>query len=146
MFKILLIAILLSPPFAFAKPAPAPEPEKPPIKVPDLKKDEYALFSDGKYHIFKIAIFENLKLNSECVTKGPTPTCKAYLASKAPLPVEKPAFNGNPASELCSELKGTNLIAFNYEKKQYNYCQFDDSSVVNSWSLFYKRYPKNPIK
>lgn len=113
----------------------------PPAK---LQKDEFTYFDDNKYNNFKITEFENMKLSSSCF-KNAKPNCGAYslslLKKNPPVPTSEGRFH--PASIYCKELGGRPIIALNYKKDEYDFCMAKDKSLVSSWSLYYKHFPKN---
>lgn len=119
---------------------------KPVIPVPDVAKGEIAIFENGNYRKVKTIFQHGLTLSLDCIKKGAQPSCLAFSTSLAAPPPPTSKFNGNPASQNCSEFKGANLIAFNAQKQEVNYCQFADGSMVNSWDLYYKRHPPTYIK
>jgi hypothetical protein len=111
------------------------------IPVPsDIKEGEFALFNGTKYQTYAFYEYEDLLLSPDCKKSG-KPTCLAYKAAFLPKPTLKRESNMMPASVLCSELKGKNLIGFNFKKQEFNFCEFEDKSMVNSWSLFRKVFP-----
>lgn len=106
-----------------------------------IKEGEYVLFDGEKYQSYAFFEHDSLLLSPDC-RPADRPTCQAFKAASAAKPVESKEFNGNPASQLCSDLKGKNLIGFNHKKQEFNFCQFEDKSMVNSWNLYYKFFPK----
>jgi putative hemolysin len=122
-------------------------PTAPPILPPsNMKAEEMALF-DGKtkYDIFKVFKFEQLKLSEDCKPTSGKPSCEAYKATLKMAKTET-KFEGNPASTLCRDQGGTNLIALDSEKNSFEFCRFSDQSMVGSWSLYYSFYDKNYVK
>ncbi len=118
-----------------------------PVKVPKLANAEFAVFDGTKYRKFSTFIAYGLKLSSECKPKKGPIICKAFEASTKKIEkIISPASQMNPASILCNQLGGKNLIALNNAREEFNYCEFEDRSMANSWSLYYKFYPKNIMK
>ena len=118
-----------------------------PIPVPHVSEGEFAVFNGTKYKIFKVFEAEGLSLSSDCKVSTGKMKCQAFEASgKSIADVHFSDGRVTPASQLCSQLSGKNLIAFNSKKEEHNYCEFADGSLVNSWTLFYKYFPKNTIK
>lgn len=113
-----------------------------PLPIPHLAKNEFAIFSGTAYKALKTVEIDELILSSDCIIKGSKPTCLAYKASGNPLAGKEVKFNGNPASDLCTNIEGQNLIALNSLQQEFNFCEFKDGSMVNSWSLYYKINPK----
>lgn len=113
-------------------------------KPPALNKDEYAIFIKNKYIKFKTKKYEGLELDMSCFTKSIKPVCKAYEFSQIRpknLKIKNEAMN-NFAALTCESVFGSNLLALDFQRNDYNFCRFDDGSMVNSWSLFYKHFPK----
>lgn len=54
-----------------------------------------------------------------------------------------PSLAGHPASKLCTALEGMNRVVTNDKNQQYDFCEFKDKSMVDSWGLYYKHFPKN---
>ncbi len=114
------------------------------IHIPNVKKGSFAFFDGQKYKIFEVFETEELKLSSDCKVKPPKKmSCQAYQAVTGKIKETQSSEEAvSPASVLCTQLGGKNFIAFNEKKEQYNFCRFEDQSLINSWSLFYKRNPK----
>ncbi len=124
--------------------------ERKTVSLPTMKADQFALYNQGHYQIFSLLEVDGLKLDESCKSKL-KPTCAAYqvgINGKVNHQVnhKNGEFNGSPASQFCSDLGGANLIALNSQKQEFNFCEFKDGSLVNSWSLYYKRNPKNVIQ
>ena len=114
---------------------------EPTIVVPAVGEGEYAIFDVNKYRKFKVFESEGLMLSADCQLKKMK--CEAFEAANKKIDkIENPLRGVSPASQLCSTLDGKNLIAFNHKKDEYNFCQFEDKSLVNSWTLYYKFFPK----
>ncbi len=117
------------------------------LSPPALKADEYAIFLDESYQVFKTKKFQGLELSEDCV-KNNKPKCLAFeFAQIKPknLTVKYEGYN-NFAAIHCASVNGKNLIALDSKNNQYNFCQFSDKSLVNSWSMYYKSFPNKPIK
>lgn len=135
------------------KPTSQPAPQKKSANTntfpepPPLKKDEYAIFIEDKYHIFKTKEFEKIELTEGCL-KSATPKCQAYeFAQIKPknLSVKYPGFN-NFSAIHCDAVGGKNLLALDDKNNHYNFCRFDDGSMANSWSMYYKHFPAKQTK
>ncbi len=115
------------------------------VPLPTIKDGEFAVFDGTNYKKFKVFESEGLRFSTDCKTKKMK--CKAVEASAKQIDkIQNPTPRISPASQLCSIVEGKNLIAFNQKKEEYNFCQFEDGSFVNSWSLYYKFFPKTVIK
>lgn len=115
--------------------------------VPKLQNDEYAVFINDKYRIFKTKTYEELELDSSCF-KNSIPNCEAYKLSqlKTKGPVLKHESMNNFAAVHCADINGKNLIALDKDRNEYNFCLFKDGSMVNAWSMYLKHNPVPVIK
>ncbi len=110
--------------------------------VPKLKPDEYALFLDDRYIIFKTKKTDELELDLSCYKKN-KPDCLAYAMSKKKIEnvqIEHPAMN-NMAALNCAKAEGRNLLAIDSRHNEKDFCRFSDNSMVSSWSLYLKNNP-----
>lgn len=110
---------------------------------PIFKDDEYAIFLDESYKVFKTKKIEGLEISENCF-KGNKPKCESYeFAQIKPknLSIKYQGFN-NMASIHCEAIGGRNLLALDNKKNHYNFCKFGDQSLVNSWSMYYKHFPQ----
>ncbi len=67
---------------------------------------------------------------------------QSALALKA-LKSKKPNLDskkliGNPASRNCTLLGGKSIILRDSKNRQYDFCRFQDESMIDSWSLYEK--------
>ncbi len=130
MKKVILLAILTTN-IAFASK------KQKTVAVPNIKADEFAIFDKDHYRTFSTFQVDGLTLDKSCQAKSGKPSCEAYKkALNSPVPNKNGAFIGSPASQLCADFGGNNLIAFNHKKQEYNFCEFPDGSLVNSWSMY----------
>jgi putative hemolysin len=114
---------------------------------PKILKDQYTVFFNDKYEIFKTKKFEKLELTESCF-KNKKVTCQAYeFAQIKPksLEIKSPGMN-NMSAIHCEAVGGQNLLALDYKNNQYNFCRFGDGSMVNSWSMNYKHFPSNLVR
>lgn len=112
-----------------------------------LKPHQFVVFDGKKYSPFDTFDYKGLKVNSKCGTNAKVnPKCLALAATKTDLPDKNSNFNGSPASELCTTLKGVNIIAFDNTGGEQNFCKFSDDSLINSWTMYYHYFPKSEIK
>lgn len=115
------------------------------VPLPKIQDGEFAVFDGTQYRKFKVFDSDGLTFSTDC--KLSAMKCKAVeVAQKKNTKIENPEHGISPASQLCSLVDGKNLIAFNSKKEEYNFCEFEDHSLVNSWSLYYKFFPKTAIK
>jgi uncharacterized protein len=116
-------------------------------RPPALKADEYAIFLDDSYKIFKTKKFQKLELALNCFKKD-KPVCNAYEHSGIKpknLSLKHESMN-NMAAVHCEAVGGRNLIALDSKNNQFNFCWFYDGSMVNSWSMYYKHNPSEIIR
>lgn len=121
------------------KKAPVDTFPKPPI----FKDNEYAIFIEDAYRVFKTKQYEKLELSDNCFKASPKPNCQAYeFAQIKPkdLSIKVPGLN-NISAIHCESIGGRNLLALDNKNNQYNFCRFSDGSMVNSWSMNYKHFP-----
>ncbi len=118
-----------------------------PVPVPTLADGELAVFDGQKYKKFRSYEEDALVLSSDCQSTSGKRKCEAKLAvARATEKTFVPEPNISPAAHLCNVVAGTSLIVLDQKKQELNFCQFSDGSMVGSWSLFYKIFPKNIIK
>ena len=114
---------------------------------PKFKDDEYAIFIEDAYQVFKTKKIEKLELSESCF-KTSKPKCEAYeFAQIKPkdLSIKAPGMN-NKSAIHCEAVGGRNLLALDNKNNQYNFCRFSDGSMVNSWSMNYKHFPQSIVK
>lgn len=112
------------------------------LKRPSLKPGQFTALYKGQYHIFEIKEFNKLKLSKNCFRKKSQPNCQAFEIAKIKVKNIVATIPGqtNPASMHCARMSGENLIAYDFENKEYDYCRFSDNSMVSSWSMFNNAY------
>jgi putative hemolysin len=108
-----------------------------------LKKNEYLIYKKSAY--VKIVTTKEGNLTLSCPAKG---TCQARLAGQDKLPMPKPpaptAFD--PGAAYCRDHHGQPVIAIGQSGDKFGYCQFQDMSYIDSWSLLFSHYPIKSIK
>jgi uncharacterized protein len=96
----------------------------------------------------KISKIENLNFAGACLSQPP---CKALVASRVKYPpkpkkvVEGPPREellGHPAAQYCLQTGGRNIFLTDAKSNQYDYCLFEDESLVDSWSMYWKHHPQ----
>lgn len=113
-----------------------------PLQKPFLRPGQYTAQFKGRYHIFEVKEFNKLKLSKNCFNKKSQPKCQAYDIAKIKVKDVVATVPGqtNPASMHCSRMSGENLIAYDHENKEFDYCRFSDNSLVSSWSMLNSAY------
>ena len=115
---------------------------------PKVQPGEMAVYFKESYHIFKVREFKKLKLSENCFHKSDLkkknhiPKCQSYDVAQIKVKdiISKIPGQTHPASMHCSRMMGENLIAFDSQNNQYDYCRFPDNSLVSSWSMFNNAY------
>ena len=101
-------------------------------------------FVNGKYIGIKIERIENLKIN--CSTKA---KCKALAVAKGkPFKAEEstgPSYH-NAGASYCWDVGAKNRILKDAKNNEYDFCVFDDGSMIDAWNLYSKHYPPKRIK
>jgi uncharacterized protein len=94
----------------------------------------------------KIQEYNGLKLSQDCFKEN-IPRCEAFTAATKSTKLSSSASGiaGHPAARLCRERGGVNRIIGDPRNKQYDYCQFKDGSMADTWSLYYFTYPQPKI-
>lgn len=119
------------------------------VQSPQLKTDEYSLFLDDKYRVFKTQKSDNLEFDLSCFKKNPKkPDCMAFTYAKMKaenVETPHPAMN-NMAAFHCTKMKGKNLIAIDAKHNEKDFCRFADNSMVSSWSMYLKHNPVPVVK
>lgn len=100
------------------------------------------LYENGKYKTVKITDHQGAKLSESCVKKGKA-TCTAWTVFSGKPATRSKAVKellGNPAALYCGDLKSKNRILKDEAGNQYDYCVFDDGSMVDSWTIYNKHF------
>lgn len=101
-------------------------------------------FNNDKYEQRKIKTYQKANLNEACFKAG-KPSCKAWTVymAKAKTPTKNPTpLAGNPAALYCWDVGAKNRILKAQNGDQSDFCVFDDNSMIDSWDLYYKHFPK----
>jgi putative hemolysin len=109
-------------------------------KKPKVPADALAIFVDDSYKLIKFKKIDGLLISENCRKKN----CLALEATlkKNPFPAAVQTGLLNPAALYCASVGGINIIAINDKSHEENVCHFKDKSYINSWDLFYSRFPK----
>lgn len=114
------------------------------LSVQAFAQASLKFFENEKYKDIKITDYQKAHLNSECIKSG-RPQCQAWSTfsgktkdlTKADTPLA-----GNPAAHYCWDVGAKNRILKAADGKQYDYCVFADSSMIDAWDLYYKHFPR----
>lgn len=95
---------------------------------------------NGKYESIQVIKYQTFNITSDCAKNK----CLALEATKKKVvtKVSRVPLLGNPASTYCKSAGGVSRILIGQDKKQYDYCMFQDESMIDSWDLYYKHNPK----
>ncbi|WP_413612888.1 DUF333 domain-containing protein [Bdellovibrio sp. HCB-110] len=88
----------------------------------------------------------NFRINDLCVKKQ---NCKAMLVAKGkPFKVQetKAPFVGNPGANYCWDVGAKNRVLKDEKNNQYDFCVFEDGSMIDAWDLYRAHYPSPVIK
>lgn len=88
-----------------------------------------------------------VRVNDMCYRK--VSTCKALKVSKtSPKSArqKKNTLAGNPGANYCWDLGAKNRILKDDQNNQYDFCVFEDGSMVDAWNLYEAHYPAAIIK
>jgi putative hemolysin len=113
-------------------------------QVPKLKSDEYALFLQEKYIIFKTQKTDELELDMSCYTKNDQkPDCMAFTYAKMKAEnIDSPNSGmNNMAAFHCAKMNGRNLLSIDQKNNEKDFCRFPDDSMVSSWSMYLRHHP-----
>lgn len=66
--------------------------------------------------------------------------CDAYKALSKKVEMKKPdiPLAGHPAAFYCGSAGGLNRILKDSKNNEYDFCEFKDGSMINSWHLYNK--------
>ena len=87
---------------------------------------------------------EGVKVTEDCQKNL---KCKALMILKDKI-VETQVegkYVGHPAAHYCLDTKGIELIVRDEKLNEYDYCQYDDKSAIDSWDLYYAHHKKQMI-
>lgn len=80
-----------------------------------------------------------IEVTSSCFSKkSKSPLCDAYKALNRKVEVKRPdvPLAGHPAAFFCGSAGGLNRILKDPKNKEYDFCEFKDGSMINSWHLY----------
>lgn len=107
------------------------------VSIQAFASQSFTMKTEGKDKSLKIVKLEGVNFSKDCEKKK----CQAYKTYKSPKKVElKPsALAGNPASKFCGAQGGTGIILRDDKNRQYDFCRFEDESLVDAWGLYENR-------
>lgn len=103
----------------------------------------FKMYDGDRYVEVNIQQQGKLRLTSDCF-KGKAPKCDAFTASTKKVVAREPqnSTHGHPAVRYCHDKGGFARILISADNKQYDYCRFNDGSMVDSWDLYYNDFRK----
>ena len=87
---------------------------------------------------------QKAQFSTSCLKSG-KPSCEAWkvFSGKAKTETEsKIPLAGDPAAKYCWDVGAKNRILKSADNKQYDYCVFNDGSMIDAWDLYYRHFPK----
>lgn len=106
----------------------------------------FRYFTNGNYTNVEIVNIANLKVNEFCRSKA---KCKAVIvANGKPFKAERssgPVYH-NAGASYCWDVGAKNRILKDAKNNEYDFCVFDDGSMIDAWNLYSKHYPTKRIK
>lgn len=86
----------------------------------------------------EIQKYEEVHLSESCLQKNKKPTCDAYAALTKKIKETHPniPLAGHPAATFCGSAGGVNRILTKPNTTQYDFCEFKDKSMIDSWDLY----------
>ncbi len=105
------------------------------LQASDLK--ELVLFKDFELKNSE-TYFESSKIFMNQACKNEELKCLNFLKSelKKIKPSKNGLLKGNPASDLCKDLKGQSVIYYDKEHNEYDYCKIN-AYEFSSWDVYY---------
>lgn len=98
------------------------------LKLKYFTNNSYILVTTKKIGAFQV--------NDLCQKNS---SCKALQIAKGkPFKIQptKAPFLGNPAANYCWDAGAKNRILKDEKNNQYDYCVFDDGSMIDAWNLY----------
>lgn len=106
------------------------------------QKYQMFLTATKKYTTVTVINYQGLPVSESCLKKGKI-SCYAWSAAQGNkvLP-QAPGVGvaGNPAARYCQAHNALSRILLDANKREYDFCVFEDGSVIDAWSLYYKHY------
>ncbi|MCE3010320.1 MAG: DUF333 domain-containing protein [Proteobacteria bacterium] len=108
-------------------------------KIKIIKMDGFDVSEDCK-------LKNNAKNKAKKDPKGfvgkTIPQCQALVKAMEKPPEDfKPGSLPHPATAYCKSKGGKELILIDSENRQYDFCRFDDESMVDAWSMYFHHFP-----
>lgn len=101
------------------------------------------LYSSDKktYETILLIDYQKIRISKFCL-KNQKMNCQAWTAieNKTLSKKETASMLGNPAAKFCLQQNAKNKILLDDKKREYDYCIFQDGSMVDAWNLYNKHH------
>lgn len=107
--------------------------------------NKFKYFVNGKYTDVETISISSVRVNLLCKNTA----CKALkVANGKPFKIQKTEapFVGNIGANYCWDVGAKNRILLDSKNNQYDFCVFDDGSMIDAWNLYTKHYPPKFVK
>ncbi len=109
------------------------------IFAESLWAESFSMVHDGKKQTIEVFKFKDIHLSKICfANKGSEPRCDAYSVLGKKIKTTRtiaPSLD-NPASYFCKHMGGQNRIIKNNVSTEFDYCEFQDRSLIDAWDLY----------
>lgn len=102
----------------------------------DFPEELYFQITKSETRRVRIKSLDELRVSTNCFDKKKS--CQKFFSAKQNIIHYKSKLSGNPASIFCAEKKGVSVILRDDKKNEYDFCQFNDEYLIDSWDLFRK--------
>lgn len=102
---------------------------------------ELRYFVNNAYTKVETKKVDNFRVNDVCVKNK---KCKAMEVAKGkPFKIKptKTPFVGNPGANYCWDAGAKNRVLKDSKNNQYDFCVYEDGSMVDAWDLYSAHYP-----
>lgn len=107
----------------------------------DASAETLTMVLPGKIVTVTTQIVGGVQISDSCVKKKEKqPSCQAYRALLKRVSSKKPdvPLAGHPAAFYCGSAGGLNRIVKDSKNNEFDFCEFKDGSMINSWHLYNK--------
>jgi putative hemolysin len=102
--------------------------------------------SNGKYLDVKIVKIGKSKVSIDCQANTACTALKVANGKAFKIQLTSAPFVGNPGANYCWDIGAKNRILKDEKNNQYDFCVFEDGSMIDAWNLYSKHYPPARIK
>lgn len=97
-------------------------------------------FSNQK-EVFHIEMQKNIHVSADCLKKADCLALKSLTEKIKDSPPQN-GLLGHPASRFCKDAGGLNIILKSKKNQAFDFCQFKDLSLIDSWDLYYHHHKR----